>query len=206
MVDNRKKMGEMGIFPVTPSIHHVNNHAFCPPSWEPTPTEIQLLQGVAPASPLEHLEEVVRRTSCNTQHVECWSLLRAKRNLILHVQYDGPATEPLLSILWPNSRSSQSWEDFSEETICYMYMVCTCLWSCVRELSFCLSVQHIYVLVWDQLLGRGQPNRGHNCSFSLINTVSQLSAVCLFFNMEKTNIENLSIFGIYEMTFLLGGH
>lgn len=143
------------------------------------------------------------------QHSACGMLVssQSERNLILHVQYDGPATEPLLSILWPNSRRSQSWEAFSEETICYMYMVCTCLWSCVRELSFCLYVQHIHVLVWDQLLGRGQPNRGQNCSFSLINTVSQLSAVCLFFfNMEKTNIENLSIFGIYEMTFLLGGH
>lgn len=70
-----------------------------------------------------------------------------------------------------------------------------------------VCMQPIYVLAWGQLLGRGQPNRGHNCSFSLINTVSQLSAVCLFlFNMGKTNIENLSIFGIYEVTFLLGGH
>lgn len=146
MADNRK-MGEMGIFPETPSLHHVNNHAFCSPSWEPTPTEIQLLQGVAQASPLEQLEEVVRQTSCNTQHVECWSLLRAKRNLILHVQYDGPATEPLLSILWPNSRRSQSRKDFLEETISYMYMVCTCLWSCVREpsLCFCVCAAHKHV-------------------------------------------------------------
>lgn len=146
MVDNRKT-GEMGIFPETPSLHHVNNHAFCSPSWEPTPTEIQLLQGVAQASPFEQLEEIVRQTLCNTQHVECWSLLRAKRNLILHVQYDGPATEPLLSILWPNSRRSQSRKDFSEETISYMYMVCTCLWSCVREpsLCFCVCAAHKHV-------------------------------------------------------------
>lgn len=100
---------------------------------------------ISPIFLLEHLEEVVRWTSCNTQQVECWSLLRAEK-------LDGTcsvwwASNWTTAVLLTNSRRSQSREDFSEETICYMYMVCTCLWSCMREssLCFCMCAAHICV-------------------------------------------------------------